>query len=124
MGAKPMDEAVALNTLYRSGAWKAVDKERIESLGIVVKEKLRNNQKLTDEDWIDLQSRYAAVGGKLGNFQAAVQRWGKHANVSVVNELAKHRNTVAGQRMTEVLGGDPLADFTNQAALANQVQEP
>jgi hypothetical protein len=111
LGAKPMDESIAVTEMYRGAAYAAATKERIDSLAVTVKEKLRNNQSLTEEDWIELEGRYAAAGGRIQNFTQAVRRWDKNANTSVVNEVMKHSQTAAGQRMIEIMGGDPLEDF-------------
>ena len=115
MGAKPMDESIALTSMFRSKAYQATDKARIDSLGAVIKDKLRNNESLSPEDWVDFQGKYAAAGGRIQGFSQAMQRWDKGANVSIVNEVMRHSQTPAGQRMLEVMGGDPLKDYTNQA---------
>lgn len=111
LGAKPMDESIALTAMYRSSAYKAVDKQRVDSLGTTIKQKLMNNQSLTEEDWVDFQGKYAAAGGRVQGFTQAVQRWDKKANVSVVNEVMRHSQTQAGQRMLGVMGGDMLPDY-------------
>jgi hypothetical protein len=116
IGAKPMDESIALNTMYRSRAYQAMDKERIDELGTVIKDKMRNNQPLSEEDWVDFQGKYAAAGGRIQGYSQAVQRWSKASNTSIVNEVMKHSQTPAGQRLNEVLGGDPLKDYTNQVS--------
>jgi hypothetical protein len=108
-----MDESIAMNTLYRSRAYQAVDKERIDLLGGVIKDKLRNGQSITQPEWIDFQGKYAAAGGNIQGFTQAMHRWDKAANTSVVNEVMRHTSLPAGQRMIEVLGGDPLRDFNN-----------
>ena len=113
-GATPMDESIGRTTMFRSSAYQAVDKQRTDELGSVIKDKLRNNQTLTSEDWTDFQGKYAAAGGRIEGFTRAVQRWDKAANVSVVNSLMQHSQTMTGQRMAEVMGGDPLIDYRNQ----------
>jgi hypothetical protein len=116
-GAKPMDESIGLNTLYRSRAYQAADKQRVDELGQAIKSKLRGNQPLTSEDWIDFQGRYAAAGGRVQGFTQAVQRWDKLANHSVVNEVMRHTQRPDGQRMIGVLGGTPLGDYSNTPAM-------
>jgi hypothetical protein len=119
IGAKPMDESIALNTLYRSRAYQAVDKERIDDLGSVVKQKLRNNQSISSNDWTDLQGQYIAGGGRIQGFTQAIRRWDKAANTSLVNEVMRHSQTAAGQRMIESMGGDPLRDYRNTTGEEN-----
>lgn len=115
MGAKPMDEAVALNTLYRSRAYEAVDRARIESLGQAVKTKLQNNQLPDDEDLEDFMGSYVKAGGRQETFSSTMQRWMKDANYSVVNQMADKLTTPSAKRMQIVLGGTPIDDYRSLA---------
>ena len=117
IGAKPMDESIALSTIYKNKAYQALDKERIDSLGTTIKEKLRGNKPLSTEDFIDFQGKYAAAGGNIQGYAKAVQRWDKAANVSLVNQVLAHSQTSAGARLNAALGGEPLEDYTSQRAL-------
>lgn len=113
LGAKPMDESIARTQMYRSSAYQAVDKMRVDSLGTVIKNRMRSGEEITSEDWMEFQGKYAAAGGRIQGFTQAVQRWDKAANVSVINSLMRHTQTAGGQRMIEVMGGDPLQDYRN-----------
>ena len=115
IGAKPMDESIGLNTLYRSKAYQAMDRDKIEALGVVIKEKLRSGEEISPEDWQDMMGKYVARGGRIEGFAQAVQRWNKQANVSVINQAAQHARTPAGQRMILLMGGEPIEDLQNQA---------
>lgn len=112
LGAKPMDEAVTLSEKYRTEAYKAADRARIEDLGKVVKQKIRSGS-LEDSDLYELQSRYAALGGRIEGFKAALQRWTKDANQSVINTLANYSRSQYGQRMDMIMGGDRIEDYWN-----------
>lgn len=109
LGAKPMDEALALNAMFRTNAYKAADRARQEDLGTVVRQRIRDGN-LQESEILDFQSRYAAVGGRIDGFGAAMQRWTKGATQSVVNKLADSQKTSYGQRMNEIMGGDRLDD--------------
>ena len=115
MGAKPMDEAVALSTLYRSRAYEAVDRARIESLGQAVKTKLQSNQAPDAEELEDFMSSYVKAGGRQETFSGAMQRWMKDANYSVVNQMADKLTTPSAKRMQIALGGEPIADYRSLA---------
>ncbi len=115
MGAKPMDEAVALSTLYRSRAYEAVDRARIESLGQAVKTKLQSNQTPDDEELEDFMASYVKAGGRQETFSGAMQRWMKDANYSVVNQMADKLTTPSAKRMQIALGGEPIADYRSLA---------
>jgi hypothetical protein len=113
-GSKPMGEAIALDALYRSTAYKAKDKERLADLGEIVKTKLRAGSNPSQEELESFMVRYAASGGKMDKFAQSLQGWNKNANVSVVNQMRMQLGSPLSQRMMEVMGGEPLGDFYNQ----------
>jgi hypothetical protein len=116
MGARPMDEAVALNAMYRNKSYEAMDRSRIERLGQVVKTKLYNNEVPEQEELDDFMLRYTRSGGRVENFNQAMQRWSRDANVSIVNQLADRMGTPYGQKLNMLMGGEELSDYRNAAA--------
>lgn len=112
-GAKPMDEALALNNMYRLNSYVIADRDRMSALGAVVKTKLMNNQIPSDEEFFTFMTDYAKIGGRVENFNAALQRWMKDANVSVIEKIRANLGTTTGQRLNEIMGGEPLEDFRN-----------
>ena len=108
-----MDEAVALNNLYRNKSYDALDKARLESLGRTVKTSLRSGN-APDEDMLnDFMGKYAAAGGRQENFSAAMQRWQRDASVSVINKTASALSKNSSRRMQELMGGYVAPDFTS-----------
>lgn len=114
MGARPMDEAVALNNLYRNKAYDALDKERIERLGIIVKTRLANGQSPSQDEMEDFMLRYARSGGRIEGFSSAMQRWTRDANVSIVNQTMARVGTSSGIKMQQLMGGEGLQDYVNR----------
>lgn len=112
LGSRPMDEAVALNNLYRMQAYQAADHDRMEQLGERVKTYLGRNQPPPESELQQFQSDYARAGGRIENYQAAMQRWMKQANTSTVNTMKARMNTSYGQRLSEIMGGNPLPDWS------------
>lgn len=113
-GARPMDEAVALNQLYRNKTYEAIDRQRVERLGQVVKTKLYNNQAPTAEEVEDFMLRYTRAGGDAKHFSQALQRWMKDANVSIVNQTLARADSAYAQKLKTIMGGEWLADYRNQ----------
>jgi hypothetical protein len=111
-GAKPMDEAVAMNHRFRQRAYQAADQERTEQLGQVVKQKIRSGT-LESEDITEFAAKYAASGGRIEGYSGALQRWFKSAKQSEVNKLMEAHRSPYGKRMLEVMGGEPLEDMMN-----------
>lgn len=114
MGARPMDESIALNTLYRQKQYQALDRARLERLGEVVKTKLYAGQVPTDEELDDFMLRYTRSGGRIENFSQSMQRWSRDANTSVVNQLATKLHSPYSKTLQTIMGGELLPDYTNQ----------
>lgn len=112
-GAKPMDEAIALNNMYRLKSYQAADQERMAALGEAVKTKLMKNQAPSEEEFLEFMSDYARIGGRVENFNASLQRWMKDANVSVIEKMRANMRTTTAQRLNEIMGGVPLEDYRN-----------
>lgn len=112
LGAKPVDEAIALDTMFRQNAYKAADVERLNGLGEAVKTKLRNNQMPDAEEINGFMKKYAASGGQIQQFSGALSRWQRDANTSVVEQMKRHWTSPYAQRLSEVMGGTSLPDFT------------
>jgi hypothetical protein len=114
LGAKPMDEAVAMNTMYRLNAYKAADLERLSKLGEIVKAKLRAGQMPDAEEMQTFMKKYASAGGNLQNYSTALQRWSRDANMSVVNQTKMFHQSNYAQRLSEIMAGTTLDDYQNQ----------
>lgn len=115
LGAKPMDEALALQHNYRINAYKAADRDRMEFLGERVKSYLYKNQMPPEDVMDDFMKDYAAAGGRLENFNAALQRWMKDANRSTVEKMRAKMQSSYGQRLSEIMGGEQLEDYYTSA---------
>lgn len=116
LGAKPLDEAIALNHNYRMKAYQVAERDRMEHLGEKVKSYLYNNQFPTDDVMDGFMLDYAKAGGRVENFHAALQRWSKDANTSVVEKLRGKMQSSYGQRLSEIMGGVPLSDYSNMSS--------
>ena len=114
LGARPMDEAVALSAHYRQKGYEALDRTRLANLGSRVKASLYNNEAPSDEDLETFMASYVKSGGRIENFSQSMQRWSKDANVSVVNQMAQKLGSQTSQRFQELMGGEPLPDYRNQ----------
>lgn len=111
LGAKPMDEAVALNNLYRVKAYQAADQDRMEALGERVKMSLTKGQ-MPDSETIDqFFQDYTSIGGRPEQFNRTLQRWMKDSNISVIEQMRAKINSPYGQRLNEIMGGVPLEDY-------------
>lgn len=119
MGARPMDEAISLNNLYRNKSYEAMDRARIDALGQAVKTKLANNQMPDDESMDKFMREYTNSGGRIETFSSSIQRWSKEANTSVINQMAAKTGSSYGRKMQSLMGGEMLQDYTTLSEEGN-----
>ena len=113
LGARPFDEAIALDENYRKLAYKMADTERMEKLGQVVKSKLINGDDLDPDEVADVATKYAAAGGRLETFGRKLVAWEKDAHRSVANQAFYGAQNPITQRAQMVMGGKQLPDYRN-----------
>ena len=121
LGARPLDEAVTLDALYRKTAYQAKDTARIQQLGEAVKTALVGNRELTGEELENFSARYAASGGRIENFSRKMIEWTRDANQSTANKIYRSMKSPLNQNMMKIMGGEQLQDFTNLPASATEV---
>ena len=113
-GAKPLDEALALDTVYRNDAYAAKDSAKRALLGEAIKTTVIAGKNPSEEQVSKFATEYAATGGKQDKFAQFMMQQYKRANSSQVNDLVRGlggKDATAAQR---VMGGYELQDFSNQ----------
>lgn len=112
LGARPLDEAVALDAKYRMTAYQAKSNKDIEALGEAAKTKMYGNQNLSPEDIQNFASQYAQSGGDMRTFGKKILQWTQNANTSVANEVFRSLRHPMSQNAMMLMGGQPLPDFS------------
>ena len=119
-GSKPLQTAIALDALYRNTAYQAKDVARKKQLGEAVKSAFVGGRSPTEDEINDFAEKYAASGGDIKKFNAFMIDAAKNANTSVVNQFAQNVNNPRARNMMEVMGGEPLTDFSNMVPQSGQ----
>ncbi|HEY9664811.1 MAG TPA: hypothetical protein V6C65_40750, partial [Allocoleopsis sp.] len=112
LGAKPLDEAIALQQIYRQKDYDAMTREKLESLGTAVKTKLSDGQMPDDDELHSFMANYAKAGGRIENFHSAMQRWMIDANKSLINQMASKLSSPGGRNMQMLMGGQMMEDYS------------
>lgn len=112
LGARPLDEAVTMDALYRRTLYKAKDTSRMESLGEAVKTTLVGNNQPSENEANNFAVRYAASGGRIENFSRKMLEWSQDANASVANQMFRSLSNPLNRQMMMIMGGQPLPDYT------------
>lgn len=113
LGAKPIDEGIALDALYRKTAYIAKDQARLQQLGEAVKTTLVAGGVPTSDQIANFATEYAASGGRVQNFNRFIVDAIKNSNQSNVNLFMQKLKNPVSQNMFEIMGGEKLPDYTN-----------
>lgn len=121
-GAKPFDEAVTQDAVYRIQAYQAKDKDRKEQLSKSVKSVIIGGGVPTSEQMEDFIGRYAAIGGKQEEFNKWFVAQQRAVDKPQANKLSEKVGSPYATYMQDVMGGRMLATPVN--ILSAQQAEP
>ncbi len=116
LGAKPLEEAVAMDAMYRSNALMVKDNARLSELGASVKTAMYGNQSVDQSQVQDFMGSYVAAGGNQTNFNKWFLTQFRNANVAEVNRTYNNLSNPRSQALQETMGGQPLPDFRTQGS--------
>ena len=112
-GAKPFDEALAIDRAYNLSVYATKDAVLRKSLGAAIKTTIQAGKQVTEDQILDFSKQYAAYGGRQEKFTHFFMDQVRSANTSQVNEIASHLAKPSAQSMQRLMGGYNLRDFTN-----------
>lgn len=106
LGAKTMDEAVAVNQYYKSLKYRTHRYENLDRLGRTFRDIIRSNEGTVTGEYEHFRREYVAGGGQAQNFKRWMQNQVAGANDSIINELRNSNTTPEGKYLQSVLGSD------------------
>jgi hypothetical protein len=124
LGARPLDEAIVMDAMFRHTLYKAKENERIKSLGERVRSHMYNGQSPSQEELTGFLQSYAGAGGNIQQFSQAAMKWSMDANTSVANQFYRQLKDPRNQQLQLMMGGQPLPDFANQLQQGPNLQGP
>lgn len=119
LGAKPLDEAVALDAFHRVQVYNATRAKQLENLGEGIKATIAGGNVPTPEQINTFTSEYMRAGGKQQQFNAYWSRQVLNANKSKVNQIVDNASNPGNMYMQKVMGGYDLQDFNNSTEDSN-----
>lgn len=108
-GAKPFDEAVTQDAVYRIQAYQSKDKAMRDALGKAVKSVVASGGEPTEEQMNKFMEGYASAGGKQEEFNRWYVAQIKTMNNPQANKLAEKVGSPYAAYMQSVMGGRLLA---------------
>jgi len=119
-GAKPLDEARALDAYYRNTTYEKASAARLENVGEAVKASLAGGTTPTPDQVHTFLSEYTKSGGNQLHFNQWMSKQVLGANKSTVNSMAEKTSTPTGNYMQKINGGYELQDFINDQRMQQQ----
>jgi hypothetical protein len=105
MGTKPLDEAVAASTFYRTASYKAARQEQLDSLGVSYREVVRAGED-DSGSYINFMQKYVERGGNAERFNQWVINNSRNATESQITRLRDNNNSPEGRYLQQVMGAD------------------
>ena len=122
-GAKPLDEAIALDATYRFKAYGLKDSRRRKVLGQAIKTNMIAGKELTEEQFAEFSESYAKAGGKQSGFTKWVGQLYRTANASEANKIQQNLNSPFNKAMQTIMGGRELRDFSDSTQTSLGAEE-
>lgn len=112
-GARPLDEAIVNDTVYKINAYDQMDKAKMDNLAAAVKESYIQGNNPDQEGLNKFAYEYAKAGGKQWNFNQYMLHEMTQANTSRANMIAAGLTNPYAQRMQALMG------YANQDSLVS-----
>lgn len=112
-GAKPFDESITNDYVYRIAAYESVDAKRKSALDESIKSTLIVGGEPSSDQIEKFTERFVALGGKQKDFNKHIMKLYKNANTSQANKIASDLNSPFSQSMQTIMGGTRVLDGTD-----------
>ena len=124
-GGKPMDEAVAMDAVYRYKAYALADQNKRNTIGRALKSTMIGGAVPTQEQIEEFAGKYAEAGGRQEDFAGWMTQLYKSANLSQVNKIRDSLHSPYSQSMQLLMRGRETRDFTTEdgAVIVGEEQE-
>lgn len=118
-GAKPLDEAIARDAMFRVRAYNAATIAKTEDIGAAIKSYVIQGKEPPLEKMDQFAREYVAAGGRQENFMRFYSRALATASTSQVNAIIAKNQSPSSQYMQTMLGGLQMQDMSNSRPLGS-----
>ena len=117
-GAKPLDEAIVNDTMFRINTYRSNDATKRKQLGEGIKTSILNGSPPDQEQINSFAEAYARAGGKHDEFAAFMASQYKNTSISQANQLRQKLSSPYSQSMQYIMGGYRLEDLNFSSPLS------
>lgn len=115
MGAKPLDEALVQDAMFRFNTYRAKDRSRRERLGEAVKMNILAGESISQEALDGFAEGYVGTGGNQAEFSQWMTRQYRNATVPQAEQLRDRLNSPYTSHLQALLGGASFQTAADQA---------
>lgn len=104
-GARPLDEAIITDGVYRIHSYQQTDRDKMNNLSEAVKASTIAGRIPEDQQVAEFASQYAKSGGKQGMFNKWMLGQMKSANTSDASKIVSQLQNPFAQKVQVLMGG-------------------
>lgn len=104
-GAKPLDESMVQDAMYRINAYRAYDAAKRSSLGEAIKTNILSSGTVDEDEIENYMNTYVRYGGKQEEFNRFMTRQYKNASVSQAEQLRSKLGSTHGMYLQQLMEG-------------------
>lgn len=104
-GAKPFEEAIAQDAVYRMQGYQAIDTERKKSLGEAIKSTLTAGKAPSDQQLQGFLRAYVKAGGRQEEFAQWYAQQLRSATIPQANKIIQNVKNPQSQYLQSIMGG-------------------
>lgn len=108
-GAKPFDEAVTQDAVYRIQAYQALDRQKMTQLGVAVKSVVAGGGVPSQEQLNEFMTQYAKRGGKQEEFSKWYVQQLRAATTPQANKIVENAKSPYASYLQQIMGGRVMA---------------
>jgi len=105
LGAKPMDESMVQEAMFRINSYRAHDAAKRQGLGEAIKTNILAGSEVSQENLNDFSSKFVAYGGKQEEFNQFMSRQYRNATVTQAEQLRTKLTNGYSLHLQTLMGG-------------------
>lgn len=105
LGAKPMDESMVQDAMFRINSYRAHDATKRQGLGEAIKTNILGGGEVSQEELDKFSSKFVSYGGKQEEFNQFMTRQYRNATVTQAEQLRARLTNGYGLHLQTLMGG-------------------
>lgn len=106
LGAKPMDESMVQDAMYRINTYRANDAAKRQGLGEAIKTNILGGGEISSEELEKFSAIYARSGGKQQEFNQFMARQYRNASATQAEQLRSKLSNPSSLHLQTLMGGE------------------